>query len=314
MKSYKKILISSCGLALSVFLLTTTAHAQDSVDALQGSTPKSSQTIQQSDSNSRTETSTSESSEPVVDYKPDASKGQQILDDFKKSTPKPSKDKTLEEVNSITDEGRQESWGTAKGLMKPVVFFVMLITNCIWYVLTALYFLQTAIDVMCLVWSGARSLFARSDQDHAAQQQQGGGVSRVVGGLGNFVKSFFAVSLDFERTLQKQGMSTNAGTGNTAPQGGYGSYGAGGFGAGNVNVNVNTGNQGNASQGVGTTNLLLSYMWQRIVTLVALGFTIMLFASSRALDMQGDIVSTMWAIIQGIGNVLGHYLSQFFGW
>lgn len=212
--------------------------------------------------------------------------------------PEPSKESGLEQINQAVNQARESNWGLASDIASPIGNFFMLGTNVIWFLFSFVYFFQTAVDVMSIVWSGPREYFmSRTTQSPDGQQ----GFK-----LSGFIGSFFALSLDARQVIEGNGLQSNGSAvggqgyqqGSMYNQQGGGMYNQGGHGQQMMNGGAVGGSASNG-QPLGTGNILRQYMFKRMGTLIFVGLSFALFATSFATEFQGQIVSLLMALIRG---------------
>ena len=275
--------------ALILFLNPIKVFAEEGVDALQGGV--------------NTVESTTTVTQEIVGT-PEG--GKEILRKIQDAVPDATESDVLKQINKAVNHEREGSWALAIEIAKPIGWVLMLGANILWYLTTFLYSWQTALDVISLISSNPEARMGGQQgamqggmggMQGQSQQTSGGG---IVGWLAGFARSFFAVSWDFKQTLMEAGLGGSTGGGN---------YGGGNYGGGQGNNtqvnNYNNGSSGNNAPRRG--NLLRIYIGKRWWTLVWLGFTIAIFASSLATDMQADMVSWLLALLKGFWNFLGSF-------
>lgn len=244
------------------------AYAQDTVDSLGGTTDSSNSAV-----------------EGTVEG------GKNVLDNIKETVRDAQPDETLKKLNGILDQNKSQTMDKAIDISSPLISGLALVGNIIWVSVGALYFVQTAVDVLRIVvkpsigeegQQGSMGGFGGYGGGMGAVGGYGGmgGMGGHMGGqqpqkatgkLKGFLKQFFSPSVDCIQAI------TEATGGQQS--GGYGGYG--GYGGG---VQVSR------------PHAFSVYLKKRSWTLFLLGITIALFATSLATDLQGDLVGIVIAL------------------
>lgn len=241
------------------------AYAEDTVDSLGGTTDSSSSAV-----------------EGTVEG------GKNVLDNIKETVQDAQPDETLEKLNGILEQNKSQTMDKAIDISSPLISGLALIGNIIWVSIGALYFVQTAVDVLRIVVKP--SIGEEGQQGSMGGYGGYGGGMGAVGGYGGmggmgghmggqqpqkatgklkgFFKQFFSPSVDCIQAI------TEATGGQQS--GGYGGYG------GEVQVS--------------RPHVFSVYLKKRTWTLFLLGITIALFATSLATDLQGDLVGIVIAL------------------
>lgn len=232
----------------------------------------------------------------------------EVVNKIKEAIPEASKDPALQQIVDATEKGRADSFGIAGEFAQPAIWLLMFLTNFVWYVMTALFFFSTAIDVLCIQFSGFRSFFMRQE---ASQQQQGQPSGNF---LFNFIRSFFTLSLDAEQIIASQGMNpSTSGVGGAPMGGGFGgSAMGGGFGGSQMGGGFGGSAMGGQNQGQGQVksgNLLAMYLKKRLLTFVLLGVSFVIFGTSWAAGFQADAVSYVMALIKMVWDWIGSWFA-----
>lgn len=286
-----KTKLSVTVLALGIFLRANNVLAEG-VDALQGNSGTST-------SSSSTTSSSALSQSDMQDY----------IDKARDIIPDATENDTLTNVNNAIEGARAQGWNTAFGITSPLITWIMILADAIWYLSFAFYALSTAVDVLGLTSSFMRSLMSRRDSEANAQGNQ-----FSIGGL---ISSIFTLSPDAEQVLAMSGLGGMAGTGNntSAPMNPNGNFGArpNGFGAPNGNfggggINPNMPNQSSGQAPVKKTNLLGAYVRKRFGTMVFLSFSLAFFGTSLASNYGANVAGWILSLIQLVFN----FVNQFF--
>lgn len=289
-----KLVTLATGIALSVS--GSIVHAEDSVGALTDDATSSSSSIATTPSSSL-----------------DSQQANEALKEIKGNFPKPSTNDALKQISDATESGRAESFGLAHQIAQPIIWLFMLLTNIIWFIMTALFFFSTAIDILSIVFSGFRTMIARSDRENN-QQAMNGNASAGGNPVLNFVKSFFALSMDAEQIIMQAGLnSETAGTGGVNPNSptGYPTNGSPAYGNPMSNIGVgNQGNQGSKQSRPHTGNMLMAYVVKRFWTFVFLGVSFVIFGTSLASGLQQSAVAILFSIGQGIINIITGWINS----
>lgn len=230
----------------------------------------------------------------------------EVVSKIKEAIPEASKDPALQQIVDATEKGRADSFGIAGEIAQPLIWLLMVMTNVVWYVMTALFFFSTAIDVLCITFSGFRSFFSRQDADANQQGNRGG--------IGGFIRSFFTLSMDAEQIIASQGMNpSSTGTGGMSSGGAYGGSSMGGFGGSAMGGGAFGGSAMNGqNQGQGQVkngNLLAMYLKKRLLTFVLLGVSFAIFGTSWAAGFQADAVSYVMALVKMVWGWVGNLFS-----
>lgn len=221
-----------------------------------------------------------------------------LIQNVRDAIPEPTKDRALEKINQAVNTGRESSFDMAMEALATVGYGLMFMMNVLWGLATLGFFFQTSVDVLCLVWSGPREFFMSRSQN---QEQQGFSIKGLIA-------SFFTLSYDARQVIESAGLSTGSQQGgmNNRPMGGMSPNG---MAMGGMNRPMGMGmggmNQGQANRPmISTGNLLSRYVSLHMKTLVALGVAFVIFGTSFATQFQGQAVSLIMALIQGLWNMI----------